>query len=153
MNRIIMIARIGRIDGDELDVSQIQAVTRIEIPQRRRLRNRAFWESRRNAMLVDGDQRYVALIFQVAEPLAHFGDEQAAAPVLSDLDLDQLSGDRTVFISRSDNELVSRFFVDRHDTPAVPFGDAEHAENAIILAREFSNDLPFERVCLIAGRP
>ena len=70
-----------------------------------------------------------------------------------DLDLDQLSGDRTVFVSRPDDEFVSRFFVDRYDASAMPLGDAEHAENAIILTREFSDDLPFERVCVIAGRP
>ena len=103
MDRVIMVAGIGRIDGDE----RAAGSDRGGRFARRWLSCDASAKHRRrklvgDGVLVNGDERDVALVVGSAEALADPGEQEAAAAVLDELGLDQLARLRAMAVAGPD---------------------------------------------------
>ena len=92
IDRIVMVARVGRVDGDERQVPQVFAALEPRGCHRVGLGDHLVGEIVGNAVLVDGDQRDGARRGGVAEPGDDLGPGQAHAGARARLlGLDQLA--------------------------------------------------------------
>ena len=132
VDSVIMVAGIGRIDGDERQPGQIVAAASGGGPKLRRLGQHRRRKLVGDGVLVNGDERDVALVVGGAEALADPRGEEAAAAVLDELGLDQLARLRAMVVAGPDPELGARLLVGRHDAEAVGLGGAEHADDPVV---------------------
>ena len=72
-HRIVAVAGIGRIDGDEGQVPQVLAALQVGLLRRLSLAQHGIREGVGNAMGVDGDEARRALILRIAEPVGDAG--------------------------------------------------------------------------------
>ena len=129
-----MVARVARVDGEEGHVAQIRAALARERLQALGLAQHALRKFVGNAVVVDGDERDVALVAHVAQPLAHPGGGQALAAVAGDFGLDQFAVQRVVLVALHHLQFVARLLVHRHDARAEAGQhavDAQHLVGAV----------------------
>jgi hypothetical protein len=84
-----------------------------------------------NAVVVDGDERDVTLVGEVAEPVAHAGGGKAAATVLHDFGFDQFAVERLVLVALQHLQFVARLLVHRNDAGAEACQHAVDAQHLV----------------------
>ncbi|OIQ76459.1 hypothetical protein GALL_418570 [mine drainage metagenome] len=132
MDRIVMVARVRRVDRDQRQAAQILAVAQARGVHRVRLGDHVVGEIVGDAVLVDGNKRDRARGRRVAQHLDHAGLWQTHAGAIADLlCLYQLAILGVMGGFGGDAPFLVLALVDRHDAPAFGF----LAENADDLVR------------------
>jgi len=131
---VVMVARILGVDGEEGHATEVGAALAGKGLERFGLAQHALREVVWNAVVVNGDQRDVALVVHVAQPLAHPGGGQAVAALLDDLGLDQFAVQRAILVALLHLQFVAGLLVHRHDAGTEAGNhaiDAQHLVGAI----------------------
>ena len=87
-------------------------------------------------MVVDGDERNVALVAEVTQPLAHPRHRKAVAAVLDDFGFDQFAIERAILVATPDLQLVAGLLVDGDDAGAKARLHPEHAQQLVGAVRQ-----------------
>ena len=90
-HRIVAVAGIGRIDGDEGQVPQVLATLQVGLLRRLSLAQHGIREGVGNAMGVDGDEARRPLILRIAEPVGDAGVSAAETRRPAKLEADELA--------------------------------------------------------------
>ena len=81
-------------------------------------------------MVLDGDERDVALAGDVAEPFLDARRRQAVTATAHHFDGNELARLRAIILAGLDLQFMACLLVDRHDARSLPLGMAEDAEHA-----------------------
>jgi len=110
-----MVARIGRINRDQRRFAKVDAPRRIEGLERLALRQHALGKFIGNGMVMNGDQRNIALVVHVAKPGPHPRQRQAPAMVFQDFRFDQFAVKRPVLIAAPHLQFIAGLRVHRNE--------------------------------------
>jgi hypothetical protein len=102
-------------------------------------------------MLVNGDQRYIALVFRLAKPLDHPRLCIAAPALPGNFGADQIAASGIAFIAAQYIKALLVLAVGRHDLPAAAGQGGEHTDDCSAWALELLDDAGFVWVGLVAG--
>jgi hypothetical protein len=130
-DRVVMVARIDRVDRDDGEVAQILALAELQLRDLLGLRQHVLLEHVRDAVAVDRDQREAARLERVAEPFHHAGGEAGRPAGL----FRQHQIAHLCLAVVGDREVSALALLDALQEPAVAFL-VEHAEHQLFAARE-----------------
>ncbi len=132
MHRVVMILRVGRIDGDERQLAPVLAAfqrRRLRVPRPRAPRRRR--ECLRNFVGVDRDQADRLFARQRAQPLLHLAGGEAIAARAHEIDADEVAVLGAAGIRWRDVQFAAGLLlVDGNEPAAAAGGFAEDAEQA-----------------------
>ncbi len=136
VNRIVVIAGIDWVDGEEGHLRQVLAALAVKRWQRLGLLHDARREHIRDAMRVHRDQRDLSLVSRAAEAFDHARDRQAAASAPRNVETHELAILGLACIARLDPPFAQLLAIDGQDRAAA-IALAINAKQARLLAREF----------------
>ena len=71
--------------------------------------------------MMNGDQRNIALVVHVPQPVANPRQRQSAAMVLQNFRFNQFAFKRPIFVARSHLQFIAGLLVDRNEPAPCPF--------------------------------
>ena len=142
---VIVVARVDRIDGEEVERAQVRAARQLRRLEPLHLGQHAGRKIVGDAVRVHGDEADAALVLRVAE---HLGDARlghAVALRARQLEADEIAVPGAPLVTPGDRPLLQLLAVDGVDQAAAAVLGAEDAELAPLLARQ-----PLDRLGLVA---
>ena len=136
-HRVVMVAGVGRVDGDQRQIAQILAPSaKLGLFGGFGLRQHGVGEGVGDAVGMDGDQARHLLGFGIAEPLGDARGLHAGAAAARELEADQLAALGVVGAATRYRPLFQLLAVDGIDDPGATRQRAKDAEHPIGGARE-----------------
>ena len=129
-HRVVAVAGVHGIDGDEGQMPQILAAFQVGLFRRVSLAQHGFREGIGNAVGMNGDEARRPLILRIAEPVGDAGIGAAEARRSAELEADELAVLGVVGGASGDAPLFQLLAVDGIDDPAAARKGAEDAELA-----------------------
>ena len=149
-NRIVPVAGVCRVNGEERQVAQVFALVRHHRPGAFGFGFNRFGETVRYAVFVDGDQRDRFWGQSVSDAGNNARPPKAPRSPAGVLGLDQLAITRAAPALGRDQPLAVRFFIHRHDPPAKILC-LINADNLLRPAPDAADQPGFIRHGLLAG--
>ena len=151
-HRVVVIACINGIDGQQRHVAQIGAAIHRRRCKRFAFGENAFGKVLWDAVRVDRDQRDLPLVFGVAEAFEHDRARGHEASAAHEIETHEIAIARLAGIIGKDRPAFHFLAFDRLDRAAAAFRCAEYAEQAAFFARQFFDRLGVVLCAAIVAR-
>ena len=143
-HRIVVIARVHRIDGQQRNAAQIRATGQLRRLQIPRLVDHALWKIIRNAVRVHRNQRHLALVFRIAERFHDARPRRREPSRLREFEAHEIAVLGVLLVTLVHRPGFQFLAVDRLDRPAAPRVRAIDAEQPPLIARQLLDRLALE---------
>ena len=149
-DRIVEIARVGAVDGDERNGAQVLAAGERHRPRLRGEIERGLRKLGRDAVRVDRDQAEGARIGAVADALDDLRFGQAEAVLRQNLGEHDLAVARAQIVAARDAEFVAHLAVGRLDAAALAIAAIDAEDAVALFLGDGANDARFPAVGALA---